>query len=167
VCSRFWPGDDCFHATRRRNEDVIRELGAAFWDCGMQVAPHPAQRFQAVLCPLACLHISRTRYSLCASIDVLRERWQFGASQLRSQRRCALVPYSKYCMRISIIDYLLNRRLPSPIKASSENSLDDQVVGPSCGTYANSKVDLPHRRDVQISHDEELLLLVVQRIEVK
>src|ERR1700722_12718487 len=41
------------------------------------------------------------------------------------------------------------------------------MVGRSCRTYPNSDVDLPHRRYVDICHDEELLLLRVQRIEVK
>jgi hypothetical protein len=38
------------------------------------------------------------------------------------------------------------------------------MIGRRCRAYANSYVDLPLRRYVKVSHGEELLLLVVERV---
>ncbi len=48
---------------------------------------------------------------------------------------------------------------------AAENGFDDPVVSAGCRTYAYSDVNLPLRRDVEVGDCEDLLLLVMERIE--
>src|ERR1700723_3338535 len=51
--------------------------------------------------------------------------------------------------------------VPAPVEAAAENQFDDEVIGRGGGADADTEVDLPHRRDIEVGDDEELLLLVV------
>jgi hypothetical protein len=55
--------------------------------------------------------------------------------------------------------------MTSPIEASAQDSLDDEVICRSRRTNTNSDVDLPIRRGIKIGHDKELLLLLMEGIE--
>ena len=50
----------------------------------------------------------------------------------------------------------------APIETPAQNSFDDQVVRPSRCPDSYANVDLLFGRRVQIRHDKELLLLIVQ-----
>ena len=54
----------------------------------------------------------------------------------------------------------------APVEAPPENALHNQVIGRRGWAHADADVDLPLRRHVQIGDREDLLLLVVQRVEV-
>src|ERR1700723_2344241 len=49
----------------------------------------------------------------------------------------------------------------APVEAAAENQFDDEVIGRGGGADADTEVDLPERRDIEVGDDEELLLLVV------
>src|SRR6202789_300942 len=48
-----------------------------------------------------------------------------------------------------------------PVEAAAENHFEDEVIGRGGGADADTEVDLPYRRDIQVGDDKELLLLVV------
>ena len=52
-----------------------------------------------------------------------------------------------------------------PVEVAAEDAFDDPVIGGGGGADAHADVDLPLRRHVQIGDGEDLLLLVVQRVE--
>src|ERR1700723_3160274 len=56
--------------------------------------------------------------------------------------------------------------VPAPVEAAAENQFDDEVIGRGGGADADTEVDLPHRRDIEVGDDKELLLLVVHGGEV-
>src|SRR5579871_1625708 len=53
--------------------------------------------------------------------------------------------------------------MPTPVEASPENALDDEVIGGSRRADAHPDVEFPERRYVEIRHEKELLLLLVKR----
>jgi hypothetical protein len=52
-----------------------------------------------------------------------------------------------------------------PVEVAAENGFDDPVVGAGCRAYTHSDVDFPFGRDIEVGHYEDLLLLVMERIE--
>src|SRR6202453_5500257 len=48
-----------------------------------------------------------------------------------------------------------------PVEAAAENHFEDEVIGRGGGADADTEVDLPERRDIEVGDDKELLLLVV------
>lgn len=55
--------------------------------------------------------------------------------------------------------------MPSPIEAPAENTFHDQMVCPGGSADSDSYVDLPLWLGIQIGNDEDLLFLIMQRIE--
>ena len=52
-----------------------------------------------------------------------------------------------------------------PVEVAAENGFDDPVIGAGGRAYARSDVDFPFGRDIEVGHYEDLLLLVMERIE--
>lgn len=48
---------------------------------------------------------------------------------------------------------------------TANNSFDDEVVCSRGGSNPDTKIDLPLRRNMQVRHREDLLLLIVERVE--
>ena len=54
---------------------------------------------------------------------------------------------------------LVDRRVPAPVEAAAEDGFHDQVVGRRGGADADADVDLPDGRYIEVSDEEDLLLL--------
>lgn len=54
--------------------------------------------------------------------------------------------------------------MSAPGEAAADDCFDDEVVGGGGGAEAYAEVDLPFWREVEVSDDEDLLLLVVERV---
>src|ERR1700733_13125124 len=51
-----------------------------------------------------------------------------------------------------------------PGKVAAQNSFDDPVIGTCCGAHPDTDIYLPLGRNIQVGHQEDLLLLIMQRI---